>query len=83
MIDEKTDTGSNIGRANMATEKPVIRNDKEKGRQLMEAAPPNPEVSDKAVRRRFTAEYKNRILNQADVCTDPGSMGALLRREGL
>lgn len=47
------------------------------------AVQPNPEVADKAVRRRFTAEYKLRILNQADACTEPGSLGALLRREGL
>jgi len=46
-------------------------------------AHPNPEVQDKAVRRRFTAEYKLRILTLADACTDAGSMGALLRREGL
>ena len=44
---------------------------------------PNPEVPDKAVRRRFTAEYKLRILTLADACTEPGSLGALLRREGL
>jgi transposase len=44
---------------------------------------PNPEVQDKAVRRHFTVEYKLRILTLADACTDPGSMGALLRREGL
>ncbi len=44
---------------------------------------PNPEVPDKTVRRRFTAEYKLRILNQADACTEPGSLGTLLRREGL
>jgi len=44
---------------------------------------PNPEVADKAVRRRFTVGYKLRILNQADACTEPGSLGALLRREGL
>lgn len=44
---------------------------------------PNPEIPDKAVRRRFTAEYKLRILNQADACTEPGSLGTLLRREGL
>ena len=46
-------------------------------------AHPNPEVQDKAVRRRFTAEYKLRILTLADACTGRGSMGALLRREGL
>lgn len=47
------------------------------------AAPPDPEVSAKAARRRFTAEYKLRILKLADACTEPGSLGALLRREGL
>ena len=46
-------------------------------------AHPNPEVPDKAVRRRFTAEYKLRILTLADACTGHGSMGVLLRREGL
>ncbi len=43
----------------------------------------NPEVSEKAVRRRFTAEYKARILDEADRCTEPGQLGELLRREGL
>ncbi len=46
-------------------------------------AHPNPEVPDKAVRRRFTAEYKLRILTLADACTESRSLGALLRREGL
>jgi transposase-like protein len=50
---------------------------------LLSVAHPNPEVADKAVRRRFTAEYKLRILTLADACTEPGSLGALLRREGL
>ena len=44
---------------------------------------PDPEVTDKAVRRRFTAKYKLSILQQADACTESGSIGALLRREGL
>jgi len=43
----------------------------------------DPEVSAKAFRRRFTAEYKLGILKLADTCTEPGSLGALLRREGL
>src|SRR5712692_3121718 len=34
-------------------------------------------------RRRFTAEYKRRIVREADRCTKPGEIGALLRREGL
>jgi len=44
---------------------------------------PDPEVSDKPKRRRFTAEYKRKFLKQADACTRPGEMGALLRREGV
>lgn len=47
------------------------------------AAAPDPEVPAKAARRRFTAEYKLRILTLADACTEPGSLGALLRQEGL
>jgi transposase len=35
------------------------------------------------VRRQFTAEYKLRILREADQCTKPGEVVALLRREGL
>ena len=42
----------------------------------------DPEVSTKAVRRRFTAAYKLRILQEADRC-NRGEISALLRREGL
>jgi len=41
------------------------------------------EVMAKATRRRFTAEYKLKILREAEACTRPGETGALLRREGL
>ena len=44
---------------------------------------PDPEVVPKAKRRRFSAEYKLRILREADACDKPGEIGALLRREGL
>ena len=44
---------------------------------------PDPEVREKAVRRRFTADYKLRILKKAESCTQKGQIGALLRREGL
>jgi len=44
---------------------------------------PGAEVSDKPSRRRFTAEYKERILELVEGCKTPGSVGALLRREGL
>jgi transposase-like protein len=40
-------------------------------------------VPEKPVRRRFTAEYKLRILREADHRTQPGQLGVLLRREGL
>jgi transposase len=42
-----------------------------------------PEVPERASRRRFDAEYKLRILEAADRCTEPGQLGELLRREGL
>lgn len=44
---------------------------------------PDPQVAEKASRRRFTAAYKLDILQQAEACTVPGEVGALLRREGL
>src|SRR5258708_39997280 len=47
------------------------------------ASAPDPEVPAKVERRRFTAEYRLRILKQADACKTPGERGALLRREGL
>jgi transposase len=45
---------------------------------------PDPEVVAESKRRAFTAEYKQRILAEADAAaTQPGAIGALLRREGL
>ena len=43
----------------------------------------NVQVVAKPHRRRFRAEYKRRILKEADACATPGAVGALLRREGL
>jgi len=49
-----------------------------------ESPKPDPEVcSGSKPRRRFTAAYKLRILQKADACTEPGQIGALLRREGI
>lgn len=45
--------------------------------------PPDPEVVARPTRRRFTAADKLRILQLADACTAVGSLGALLRAEGL
>ena len=47
------------------------------------SARPDPEVEPKATRRRFTAEYKLRILREAEACERSGEIGALLRREVL
>ena len=41
------------------------------------------EVVAKARRRRFTLEYKRKIVREADASKAPGAVGALLRREGL
>jgi len=43
----------------------------------------DPEVRPKAKHRRFTAEYKKRILDEADACTTATQRGVLVRREGL
>jgi transposase-like protein len=47
------------------------------------SGPPDPEVPEKPKRRRFSAEYRLRIVREADTCKEPGEIGALLRREGL
>jgi transposase len=44
---------------------------------------PEIEVVAKATRRRFTLEYKRKIVREADGYKTPGALGALLRREGL
>jgi len=44
---------------------------------------PDTEVPAKAKRRRFSAKYKLRIIEEADACTELGEVGKLLRREGL
>jgi transposase len=51
---------------------------------LAAVSPPDPEVSEKPVRRQFAARYKLGILEEVDTCQDePGGIGRLLRREGL
>ncbi|MEA2014794.1 MAG: hypothetical protein U9N38_05775 [Thermodesulfobacteriota bacterium] len=37
---------------------------------------PDPEVPERAVRRRFTAEYKLRILKEAEFCAERGQLGS-------
>jgi transposase len=42
----------------------------------------DPQVTAKAKRRRFTAEFKRRILREADALAETGGIGEMLRREG-
>ena len=49
----------------------------EPSRPRRSASDPDPEVPAKARRRRFSASYKLRILEEADRCREPGEIGAL------
>ena len=44
---------------------------------------PDSEVLERPIRRKFSADYKLKILQEADTLKNPGDLGALLRREGL
>jgi transposase-like protein len=44
---------------------------------------PDPEARERPLRRTFTAAYKLRIVEEANAASEPGAVGALLRREGL
>ena len=59
------------------------RNNQPSSPTLVPGAVVNAEVLPRAERRRFSAEYKRRILQEADQCRQPGQVGMLLRREGL
>jgi len=61
----------------------VVRVNQQGIPQAREVMSSDPEVLEKPTRRRFPAEYKLRILREADACTELGCVGALLRREGL
>ena len=59
------------------------RRDEAPGAGASHARPtPDPEVVAKPKRRKFTAQYRLRILEEAESCTQPGEVGRLLRREG-
>jgi transposase len=59
------------------------RGESGRGARAAVGTPLDPELVEKPKRRRFTAEYKLEILEQAETCTRPGEIGELLRREGL
>jgi transposase len=75
-VSTAVDAGEAQG-ARRATGGSPARGDTERGRRA------DPEVPAKASRRQFTAEYKRRILREAEAARDAGEIGALLRREGL
>src|SRR3970282_879145 len=86
MIVKKNKAISGNNEASLSAENPwfdVAKTRDSSSQRVLEVVQPNPEVPDKAVRRRFTTEYKLRILTLADACTEAGRLGALLRREGL
>jgi transposase len=51
--------------------------------RVMPAEAPDPEVTARAARRRFSAAYKLQMLRTADACAGAGEVGTVLRREGL
>lgn len=59
------------------------RNGGDDNRPAASAQVPDPEVSARPARRRFTAQYKAQIVEEVSRCTQPGQIAALLRREGL
>lgn len=63
-----------------SNQSPVQRNGQMKSRALEVV---ETEVKAPVKRRRFTLEFKRRIVQEADSCTESGQVGALLRREGL
>jgi len=65
-----------LGGEERSDEAPSSRRNAPEGR-------PDPEVVAKPRRRQFSAQYRLRILEEADRCTEPGDVGRLLRREGL
>ena len=65
------------------SEKPPSGGQRPAGGEDQQLQEVDPEVLEKPIRRRYTAEYKLRILDEADTCTQHGELGALLRREGL
>src|SRR2546422_11410043 len=71
------------GAAGRSLERAVGERKRMAGGRAAAGVAPDPELVERPVRRRFPAEYKLRVLREADACTKPGEIGALLRRGGL
>ncbi len=83
MIVAKKDARRGLEGARRATPMPVDQSPQGAASPRPAVIPPDPEVVATPTRRHFTAENKLRILKLADACTAVGSLGALLRAEGL
>ncbi len=59
------------------------RGESGRGARAGSGSAPDPELVERPKRRKFSAEYKLQVVREADACTQPGEIGALLRREGL
>src|SRR2546422_11143087 len=70
------------GAAGRSLERAVGERKRMAGGRAAAGVAPDPELVERPVRRRFPAEDKLRVLREADACTKPGEIGALLRREG-
>jgi transposase-like protein len=70
-------------KSNGAVDRSLERAVGERKRSIDAQGVADPELVERARRRRFSAEYKLAIVREADACTRPGEVGALLRREGL
>jgi transposase-like protein len=80
---DKKYTGRGLEETRRTTASPIDEAPVEAAAPQPAVIPPDPEVVARPTRRRFTAEDKLRILQLADACTAGGSLGALLRAEGL
>ncbi|MGH2743697.1 MAG: hypothetical protein ACRDN8_14725, partial [Thermoleophilaceae bacterium] len=74
---------SSNGAAGRGAERAVGERSGGAGGRDASAGAPDPELVERPRRRRFSAEYKLRVLREAEACSRPGEIGALLRREGL
>jgi transposase len=77
------DTGSGLDAAGRGSLGDVVEQAGSSGGRAAPDGVPSPELAARARRRKYTAKYKLQVVTEADACTKPGEVGALLRREGL
>ena len=77
------DTGSELDGAGRGTQGAGGELGFSSGGRAAPEGVPDPELVERASRRRFSAAYKLSIVREADACSKPGEIGALMRREGL